>query len=170
MMAPAPGKSCGDCSLCCKLLAVAELDKPQNVWCRHLVMGKGCCIYETRPDSCRGFYCRWMEDARLGPEWKPNKSKMVLAHIAEHQLSVYVDPGAPGAWRNEPYLSHLVGMAKTGLKNNAILKIIDQGRVFVLLPNRVVDLGAVGPDDKIVLKKMPAPGGAIYDVSVTRAG
>jgi hypothetical protein len=148
---------------------VAELDKPQNVWCRHLKMGQGCGIYETRPEPCREFYCRWMEDPRLGPEWKPNKSKIVLAHLAEHQLSVYVDPGAVGAWRKEPYLSGLMAMAKIGLGNNAILKIIDQGRVFVLLPNRIVELGAMGPDDTIVLKKTSGPGGPAYSVSVTRA-
>jgi hypothetical protein len=149
-------------------MGVAELNKPPNVWCAHLKLGRGCGIYETRPDTCRGFFCRWMEDPGLGPEWKPNRSKLVLAHIAEHQLAVYVDPGAPGAWRKEPYLSQLVAMAKTGLKHNAILKIIEQGRVFVLLPNRVAELGAVGPEDTIVLKKMPAPGGHIYDVSVER--
>ena len=155
--------------MCCKLMGVAELDKPQNVWCHHLVMGKGCGIYETRPESCRGFYCRWMEDAALGPEWRPNKSKMVLAHLSEHQLSVYVDSGAAGVWRKEPYLSRLVAMAKTGLQNNAILKIIENGRVFVLLPERVVDLGLVRPDETILLAKRPGPRGPSYDVSVARA-
>jgi hypothetical protein len=164
-----PGRECGDCSLCCKLLVVAELDKPQNIWCRHLKMGTGCGIYATRPESCREFYCRWMEDATLGPEWKPSKSKMMLAHLAEHQLSVHVDPGATGVWRKEPYFSHLSAMAKSGLKNNAILKIMDNGRTFVLLPNRVVDLGVVGQKDEIVLAKRPAPGGPVYDVAVTRS-
>ena len=162
-------KSCGDCTLCCKLMGVAELDKPQNVWCRHLVMGKGCGIYETRPEACRGFYCRWMEDPTLGPEWKPSKSKMVLAHLAEHQLSVYVDAGATGVWRKEPYLSCLVAMAKTGLKTNAIVRIMENGRTFVLLPDRVADLGVVGPDDRVQLAKIPAPGGFRFDVSVRRA-
>jgi hypothetical protein len=150
-------------------MGVAELEKPQNVWCRHLVMGSGCGIYETRPEACRQFYCRWMKDPTLGPEWKPNKSKMVLAHLAEHQLSVYVDSGAAGVWRKQPYLSDLVAMAKTGLKNNAIIKIMEQGRTYVLLPNRIVDLGMLDPRDHIVLKKIPGLGGTSYEVSVTRA-
>jgi hypothetical protein len=167
-------KSCGDCSLCCKLMNVPELDKPPNVWCRHVVKGKGCGIHATRPDVCRGFFCRWTEDAGLGPEWKPNKSKLVLAHHGDDRLTVYVDPGAPGAWRKEPYLSRLVAMARAGLANDGILKIVENGRTLVLLPQgmvdlRVVDLGVVGPDDGIVLEKKPAPGGFIYDVSVARA-
>jgi hypothetical protein len=150
-------------------MAVAELDKPPNVWCRDLVMGKGCGVYETRPSVCREFYCRWMEDATLGPEWKPSKAKMMLAHIVEHQLSVYVDPGAAGVWRKEPYLSRLVEMAKNGLRNDAIVKVIENGRVMVLLPDRIVDLGVVKADEQIVLRKMPGPGGPTYSVSVARA-
>jgi hypothetical protein len=133
-------------------------------------MGKGCGIYATRPESCREFYCRWMEDPALGPEWKPSKSKMMLAHLAEHQLSVHVDPGATGVWRQEPYFSQLAAMAKTGLKNNAIVKIMENGRTFVLLPNRVVELGAIQPGAEIRLEKRPVPGGYAYDVSVVRAG
>lgn len=168
-MGIAPGKSCGDCTLCCKLLGVAELNKPRNVWCQHLVRGTGCGIYEVRPDSCSRFYCRWMEDADMGPEWKPNKSKMVLAHLAEDRLAVYVDPGAPGVWRKEPYLSRLVALAKAGIQNNAILKIIVSNQTLVILPDRVVDLGVVNPDDRIMLDKKPSPGGFAYDVSVRRA-
>jgi hypothetical protein len=162
------GKSCGDCSLCCKLMSVEELNKPRNVWCQHLVRGKGCGIYETRPDVCREFYCRWMDDPALGPEWKPNKSKMVLAHHGEDRLTVYVDPGATGAWCQEPYLSRLVAMARVGLEKNGILKIVENGQTLVILPPRVVDLGVVGPDDGIMLEKKPVPGGFTYNVSVVR--
>jgi hypothetical protein len=161
-------KSCGDCSLCCKLMNVPELDKPPNIWCRHAVMGKGCGIYEARPPVCRGFFCRWTEDPSLGPEWKPTKSKMVLAHHGEDRLTVYVDPGAKGAWRREPYLSRLVAMARAGLEKNGILKIVENGRTLVILPQGVVDLGVVGPDDRILLEKKPAPGGVAYNVSVAR--
>lgn len=161
-------KPCGDCSLCCKLMNVPELNKPRNAWCRHVVMGTGCGIYETRPDVCRGFYCRWIEDPALGPEWKPNKSKMVLAHHGEDRLTVYVDPGAPGVWRKEPYLSRLVAMASVGLTNNGILKIVENGQTLVMLPPRVVNLGIVGPDDRILLEKKPAPGGFTYEASVVR--
>ena len=162
-------KSCGDCSLCCKLMNVPELNKPRNVWCQHLVIGKGCGIHEARPDVCRGFYCRWTEDPALGPEWKPNKSKMVLAHHGEDRLTVYVDPGATGAWRKEPYLSRLVAMARVGLENNGILKIVENGQTLVMLPHGAVDLGVVGPDDGIALEKKPVPGGFTYNVSVGRA-
>ena len=161
-------KSCGDCSLCCKLMNVPELNKPRNVWCQHVAVGKGCNIHETRPEVCRGFFCRWTEDVGLGPEWKPNKCKFVLAHHGEDSLTVYVDPGAPGAWRKEPYLSRLTAMARQGLENNGILKIVENGQTLVILPHGVVPLGVVRPDDRIMLEKQPTPNGFAYNVFVER--
>src|SRR4051794_24207443 len=41
-----PGRSCGTCTLCCKVVGVLEIDKPGGVWCRHCVSGKHCAIYD----------------------------------------------------------------------------------------------------------------------------
>ena len=32
---PALPRACGACSLCCKLLPIAALDKPHDRWCMH---------------------------------------------------------------------------------------------------------------------------------------
>ena len=32
-----PGRECGTCTLCCKLIAVAALGKPPGVWCTHTI-------------------------------------------------------------------------------------------------------------------------------------
>ena len=73
-----PGRACGTCTLCCKVIAVADFDKLPGVWCPHCVRGKGCGIYETRPTDCRTFFCEWMLTPSLGPEWKPERSKFAL--------------------------------------------------------------------------------------------
>ncbi len=164
----AVGKSCGDCTLCCKTMGVAEIAKPRDQWCKHILPGHGCSIYETRPNACRGFSCRWLEDPLLGPEWKPNKCKMVLTQDSKSRMTVQVDSGAAGMWRDEPYFSQLMRMAKSGLVRDAILMVVDRGRTYVLLPDDVVELGVVGPKDRIVLAKSPVPGGYAYDVSVER--
>src|SRR5436305_14221849 len=44
-------RSCGDCTLCCKLLSITELEKPIGKWCPHCEIGKGCKIYDCRPQS-----------------------------------------------------------------------------------------------------------------------
>lgn len=51
----AAGKSCGDCGLCCKLIGVESIAKPQFTWCWHFKKTAGCGIYEDRPHDCRAF-------------------------------------------------------------------------------------------------------------------
>lgn len=59
--------SCGDCTACCTLMAVVELDKPRCVSCKHL--DKGCGIYATRPQSCREFECIWLQTQKTSAPW-----------------------------------------------------------------------------------------------------
>jgi hypothetical protein len=51
-----PTRECGDCTECCVLHGMAgENARP----CRHLVAGLGCGIHQTRPESCRTWFCEW---------------------------------------------------------------------------------------------------------------
>ncbi|MSR58245.1 MAG: hypothetical protein EXS05_11280 [Planctomycetaceae bacterium] len=58
----APGRECDDCTVCCALLAQAELRKPMRRACDHACRN-GCAIYETRPQGCRDFHCLWLRGA-----------------------------------------------------------------------------------------------------------
>ena len=51
-------RSCGECTACCTALAVDEIDKEEFVKCEH-DCGTHCGIYQTRPNSCRGYQCLW---------------------------------------------------------------------------------------------------------------
>ena len=111
-MAEASGaaRSCGTCSLCCKLLGIGELDKRPGTWCSHCKPPHGCGIYETRPGECRDFSCVWLENESLGEEWKPARSKIVLYFIDKGaRLIAHVDPGSPNVWRQAPYYERLKG-------------------------------------------------------------
>src|SRR5258707_4525960 len=74
-----PGRSCGTCSMCCKVYSIRELSKPAGRWCVHAVRGAGCAIHPNRPRSCRDFFCSWLVDPNLGPGWKPEVSRFVLS-------------------------------------------------------------------------------------------
>jgi Fe-S-cluster containining protein len=50
-------RSCGECTLCCSIQNIEELNKPEGVKCRHC--NNGCTIYEDRPTVCREFNCLW---------------------------------------------------------------------------------------------------------------
>ena len=86
--------------MCCKVMGIDELRKPPSVWCQHAEIGKGCKIYEDRPESCRVFRCLWLNDPRLPDEMRPDKSKVVF-HVEKDKgrLKVNVDPDRPDAWK-----------------------------------------------------------------------
>jgi hypothetical protein len=103
----AVGRSCGSCSMCCRLLDVPEV-KQRDKWCPHCRPGRGgCSIYETRPQTCRAYTCMWLLGL-FGDEWFPAKSKIVVDfNIIEDEvcLRIHVDPTTPERWREEPFLS-----------------------------------------------------------------
>jgi hypothetical protein len=161
----APGRDCGSCTLCCKVYEVPSLAKPANQWCSHCAPGKGCGIWQTRPDHCRAFFCMWMTDARLPAEWKPDKSKFVLTFDpASRYLMVQVDPGAPKAWRQEPYYSQLMTWAKALLTEERLVIVFNNKHGTALLPSGEVDLGNLGPEDRINLELKMTPTGPVYNI------
>ena len=109
MVAIVAGRSCQGCTLCCKLLGIAELEKPRGIWCSHCDPRRGCQIYGSHPNECRGFYCGFLTNGALSEIWRPTKCKMVLAYDETHapRLSVHVDPDRANVWREEPYFSQI---------------------------------------------------------------
>jgi hypothetical protein len=114
-----PGRACGDCSLCCKLIRVDAAAKAAGTWCTHCAPGRGCKIYDARPAECRDFYCAWMASPALGEEWRPSRCKLVLRVESDgRMIAVHVDPSDPAAWRREPYFQTLKRFAVTGANLN----------------------------------------------------
>jgi hypothetical protein len=100
---PIARRQCDSCTLCCKVMGITELQKARGTWCKHCSPGKGCGVYTTRPAECRSFYCGWLLNPRLGPEWKPSRSKIVLTPTPDSNgIAVRCDPGFPDAWRRHP--------------------------------------------------------------------
>jgi len=150
--APRPNRVCGSCSLCCKLIGFAEFNKPMGQWCPHCLKGKGCNIYESRPNQCRSFNCEWLTNANIGDEWQPLRSKMIICHVRDGgmgKLAFHVDPGSPLSWRNEPHYSQLKRWARIGIEHNETLTIIIGKRVFLILADEDIDLGICDSDDEI---------------------
>ncbi|HUU85486.1 MAG TPA: hypothetical protein VM243_18460 [Phycisphaerae bacterium] len=157
------GRQCGTCSLCCKLLGIEELDKPQGQWCPHCDPPHGCMIYSRRPGECRAFNCAWLENAALGDEWKPTRSKMVLYFIDEGaRLVAHVDPGTPDAWRRRPWHDQLRAWALRGIRNGPNVVVQIEDRVIAVLPDRDVDLGRLEKGDAGHIGEVQTPAGRRY--------
>jgi hypothetical protein len=145
----APGRSCGKCSMCCKLLHVIELNKPANKWCEHCRPGYGgCSIYDTRPSICRDFGCGWLMSPAVAPEWYPLLSHMILALAPFNGVltcTVTVDPNFPWMWKEQPYYSQLKQMAYNGLHVKSaddilLVHVRLERRVWLLLPDEDIEI------------------------------
>ncbi len=162
-------RECGTCTLCCKVMGIYALEKPQGVWCPHCAPGRGCEIYETRPQECRTFACNWLVDEGLGEEWKPDKCRMVLVpNEIEKRYVVHVDPAMPDAWKKAPYRQRLMTLMQAGLPLGRLVFIDVAGKLSLLLPDRVEELGRLRPGDKVALQTLKLPQGPQYRVTVTR--
>jgi hypothetical protein len=167
---PAAGRSCGSCTLCCKVFDVPALEKPAGSWCTHCTPGRGCGIHETRPQHCRSFHCLWMTQAWLGPEWKPDRAKMVLTiDPTTNFLFVQLDPGHPGAWKREPYYSHLKAMSEAWLRLGRHVLVFLKKSATVVLPDGDVALGVFAPGDRLVARQRATPTGTRIEVEKVSA-
>lgn len=152
-------RACGTCSLCCKVLAIVpeallpgELDivKPSGRWCTHCHPGKGCSVYETRPETCRSFSCDWLSGG-VPDHWKPSTCRMV-SHTVASQISqqpirvthcIVVDRDYQNVWREEPFFSDILRWSQWGLNNTPPIytKVAAGQREWLILPNQQVESG-----------------------------
>jgi len=140
------GRDCGGCTMCCKLLQIAEIDKPRFEWCPHCDIGVGYQIYAQRPGACHTFHCSYLVSPDLGPEWKPSRSRIVLTYEeGPGRIGIHVDPDRPAdAWRREPYYSRIRGWAEAAVRSDGQVIVYGQRSSAVGVEHDVI---VVPPDD-----------------------
>lgn len=101
-------RTCGTCTICCKVIAVAQLAKPRDQWCPHCTPGKGCGIFgqPARPAVCGGFVCAWLIGEGLPEFMRPDRSHVVVVPPNDGAVAAFhVDPDWPLAWRERHFLA-----------------------------------------------------------------
>jgi len=126
--------------MCCKLVAVHELQKPAQSWCRHCTIGAGCQIYDTRPDDCRTFYCGWLLDPGMTDAWQPSRSKMVVK-FEPRRIVIHVDKDRRDAWRKEPFQSQIRAWAQAAMAHQGEVLVFEGLEAVRVLPNGEQKLG-----------------------------
>jgi len=168
---PAPGRACGACTLCCKVFDVPDVESVAGKWCRHVKAGRGCGIHETRPRHCRAFHCFWMTESWIGPEWKPDRAKMVLSlDPGTRSMNVQVDPGQANAWRQQPYYAQLKRWAAASLPLKRFVLVHLNKHTTVVLPDRDVALGVFEPGDRLISTERLTPSGLNVEVKRVSVG
>lgn len=163
-------RDCGDCTLCCKVFDVPVLDKPSGRWCQHCQPGRGCGIHATRPQYCRDFFCLWITQGWLGPEWKPSISKIVLTvSPLNGMLTAQVDAQTPNAWRRDPYYGQFKKWASAAIARGQIVTVFIGKQATIVLPDRDVPLGEIFPGDRIVPENTQSMRGNGLQFKIIRA-
>jgi hypothetical protein len=151
---PAAGRSCGGCTMCCKVLGITELAKPVGKWCTHCEIGKGCKIYETRPEECRKFHCLWLVDDRFSDSWKPDRSKIVVTTGQDgNSIEFRCDPGSPAAWRAKEYYDEIILMAKAAEPHDGSVYVIVGNKNTLVTPTDEFPLGEI-PEGHVIVREM----------------
>jgi hypothetical protein len=162
-MSPADQRTCGTCTMCCKVYRIADLNKQEGKWCTHCAIGSGCRIYDERPEQCRSFNCLWLQDATMAAEWKPEISKIVLSiYPATGFVYAQVDPGTPFAWRKEPYFTQLKMMAERLLRDRRHLLVFVNRDATLIMPTGPVPIGPMSPEDGFVVRETFTTAGKDY--------
>jgi len=146
--------------MCCRVMEIREIAKPQGALCPNCNAGVGCRIYQERPKECASFHCGYLSIGALGEEWKPDRSRIVLA-IEEggKRLAAHVDLSRPDAWRREPYYSQLHRWSASAMPAGRIVIVRLGLRMWVILPDRDIELGMMSEEDRIVTTVEKTPVG-----------
>jgi hypothetical protein len=139
-------------------MIVRELAKPEGTWCAHCTPGRGCGIYERRPETCDAFSCQWLLNPYLPEALRPDRSKVIFDTDDSRRLIVRCDPADPLAWRRPDVYPALKGFARRvwGAGRQAIA-MVDRN-IWIITPTDAqpdVDLGWVDPDSPLFAVARP---------------
>lgn len=83
-------RECGTCTTCCEGWVNIEVNGTA-IYAGHPcsnITPKGCAIYDSRPDVCKGFDCAWLKNEMDLPEWmKPDNSNVIIQRL--HNVNVF---------------------------------------------------------------------------------
>ena len=152
------GRECESCTLCCRVMRVPEIKKPQWEWCPDCEAGAGCRVYMTRPGECEEFLCGYRTRESVRDHWYPGTCHMVIQISQDGRVDVYVDPDFPDAWRGEPHLTDLREKARELLPSLGRVAVHLPGRVTVVLPDREVTFEDFGSGEEVGVMPQDDPG------------
>jgi hypothetical protein len=142
-------RRCGECTLCCKLLPVRELDKKANERCKHQRHGQGCTVYQkpAMPMACVYWSCRWLLEQDTKDLRRPDRSHYVIDVMPDYVtvvdnttgaqtnievVQIWCDPDYPDAHRDPALREYLMRRAREGVA--ALVRFSSQKALHLMAP------------------------------------
>ena len=82
---------CGECTLCCKLLHIPDMNSPVGVYCAGCDPNVGCNIYDKRPEECRTFQCSWSQMEKAHIDLKPENCGVIFEKVNDTLMFGSID-------------------------------------------------------------------------------
>jgi hypothetical protein len=165
-----PGRACNGCTMCCWVLGIEAIAKPERTACRHGTAGGGCGIYAERPAVCREFYCGYLALPFVGDHWFPAEcGMMVFPASDDKRLAVHVDPARPDAWKAQPFHADLRQWAVAAEQMDFQVFVAIGRRIIAILPHEDVDLGEFEDTDRLVYDRQVIDGRTVLRASKVSA-
>jgi len=144
-------RQCGECSLCCRLIPVAEIGKKTGERCSFQRFGKGCTVHgPQQPRQCREWSCAWLLLPMLTLP-RPDRAGFIVDLSVDvvvfgadvftgkkvDALQIWADPKRPDAWRAAvPWIKEAIGEREAV----AVIRFGAEGGI-TLVPPRLSDDG-----------------------------
>jgi hypothetical protein len=145
-------KTCGDCSLCCTLVAVESLSKPAYTRCAHARGANGCAIHGSHPADCQAFQCGWLDMASLGEEWRPSRCGFIIRpELDAKLLCIDVDPGRPEAWREPQFYGPIKQWAQMAWTQQGQVMVYVELEAWAVFPEEDLYIGPYAPGEDLMV-------------------
>lgn len=155
--APSPVmRTCEDCTLCCKVMGIVELNKPSGEWCPNCNIGQGCAIYGSHPGSCQGFLCEWLRNPDVPENFRPNEVHIVFTTLMFRdgaRLIANCDQDNPTAWRDQPVYGWLKERAARSWQRGGFIMARVIHHTWLIGPNGDLDVGLIVDDADLIMEQ-----------------
>jgi hypothetical protein len=145
-------RECGDCTICCKLVPVKEIEKPANTKCQYQRQIKGCLVYHDHrmPLSCRVWNCRWLVNNDTNDLARPDRSHYVIdimpdfviavengRQIPIQTVQIWVDPKHPDAHQDPRLRQYLLRRGEEGIVGQ--IRYNSDDAIIIIPPNMNIE-------------------------------
>jgi len=120
---------CGGCTMCCDVLPVPQLNKPENTLCINCV-AEGCGIHATRPSVCRDFQCYYTLSEQ-SIEFRPDKTDCMFELVSDDIMICTLHRRNLNAWK-DPKIQIFINELKDKNISTIITSYTNQPKEFIL--------------------------------------